>query len=255
MSKLFISHSTKDKHIVEQLVDFLVLGMGIEKKDIFCTALNGALRTGSQFISDIRREMEGCEKVLLFITKNYLESKFCLAELGAAWMMGGSVLPLLDDSVQNEDLERTPLLGIQTRSVSRQEDLFTIYDELCDAGVVTNRASAELSKRLPEFLLGIEKRSNNTQFLHPNAQGYYVTRIEAVRDVPSVYRCYRIKGLVDCIAPPELEESQWLFYQANMYPDLEVGDAVEFSISKSELREYPDLKNARNIYPAELFKR
>lgn len=254
MSKLFISHSTKDKRIVEQLVDFLVLGMGIEKKDIFCTALNSALHTGTQFIPHIRKEMKDCKRVILLITKNYLESKFCLAELGAAWMMNGSVLPLLGDSVQNEDLTHTPLLGIQTRSLNRTEDLFTIYDELCAADIVTNRVSAELSKRLPDFLAGIEQVSSNTQILQPNARGYYVTQIEAIREVPSIYRCYRINGLVDCINPLVQGESQWLFYQANMYQDLKVGDTVEFSVSKTELRQFQDLKNARNIYPAELFK-
>lgn len=40
MSRLFISHSTNDKAEVEQLIDFLVLGMGVARSDIFCTSQN-----------------------------------------------------------------------------------------------------------------------------------------------------------------------------------------------------------------------
>ena len=46
MSRLFISHSTNDKAAVEQFIDFLVLGMGISRSDIFCSSQKGTLPTG-----------------------------------------------------------------------------------------------------------------------------------------------------------------------------------------------------------------
>lgn len=255
MSKLFISHSTEDKQIVDQLLDFIVLGMGVPRQDVFCTSQQGALHSGDCFVPVIRKAMAGCEQVLLLITKNYLKSPFCLAELGAAWVMNGNVLPLLDETVQHEDLKRTPLLGVQTRSLGSKDDIFAIYDEFCEAGIVAMRSSVELNRRLPGFLSSIKNEMNSTQILHADVNGHYVTKIEAVRNVPQIYRCYRIKGLVDHIKSPVSGESHWIFYQENVYPDLMIGDTVEFSISKSELRQFPDLPNARNIYPAELFKR
>lgn len=43
MSRLFISHCTKDQKAIQELVEFLVSGMGIPRSDIFCTSQSGTL--------------------------------------------------------------------------------------------------------------------------------------------------------------------------------------------------------------------
>lgn len=86
MSRLFISHSSQDKEAVQEFVEFLVLGMGVSREDIFCTALNGTLPIGQPFVETIRSAMQDCQQVLCFLTPNYLQRKFCMAELGAAWI-------------------------------------------------------------------------------------------------------------------------------------------------------------------------
>ena len=62
MSRLFISHSTNDKAEVEQLIDFLVLGMGVARSDIFCTSQNGTFSAGEHFMEKNQREAEGLSK-------------------------------------------------------------------------------------------------------------------------------------------------------------------------------------------------
>lgn len=68
------------------------------------------------------------------------------------------------------------------------------------------------------------------------------------------YRCYGIKGQIQ--DPPDEGEanSDWIFFWRGVYPDLQVGDWVRFKVSKSEVRQFPDIGSARNLYPSELEK-
>ena len=54
MNGIFISHSTKDRELVEQIVELLQLGMGVEPSKIFCTSLEGTLPTGEDFKGTLR---------------------------------------------------------------------------------------------------------------------------------------------------------------------------------------------------------
>ena len=91
-----------------------------------------------------------------------------------------------------------------------------------------------------------------TRLIPKDADGYYQGRVEAVRSVPYDYRCYKLGGLVQLEDPPVPGETHWIFFRSGMYEDLHVGDTVRFSVSYSQLRSFPDLKNARNLYPGEL---
>ena len=93
MSRLFISHSSQDKEAVHAFVEFLVLGMGIPREDIFCTSLNGTLPAGQFFIERIRAALQDCRQVLCFLTPNYMKSVSCVAELGAAWIQASKTIP------------------------------------------------------------------------------------------------------------------------------------------------------------------
>lgn len=87
MAKIFISHSTKNRELIKILVEFLQMGMGISRGDIFCTSYPEELPTGEQFIEEIRQKMKNCEVVFLVITEDFLRSQFCLTEMG---LHGGS---------------------------------------------------------------------------------------------------------------------------------------------------------------------
>ena len=41
MSSVFISHSSKDKTVVEKLLPLLTIGVGLHSADVFCTSLGG----------------------------------------------------------------------------------------------------------------------------------------------------------------------------------------------------------------------
>ena len=55
--KVFMSFSKLDQRLEEKFEDFLQLGMGIRREDIFCTADRSALATGVNFCEEIKKQM------------------------------------------------------------------------------------------------------------------------------------------------------------------------------------------------------
>lgn len=64
MAKLFISHSSKNKELLDSFLEFLQLGMGVERNDIFYTSSAGELSSGEAFMETIRQQMKDSEAVM-----------------------------------------------------------------------------------------------------------------------------------------------------------------------------------------------
>ncbi len=245
MCKLFISHSEKDNKEVKDFINFLVLGMNIPREDVFSISLCNTIQSGRVFAEKIKSALLTAEKIICFITPNYLQSQFCLTELGAAWVQQEKMIPLLFPPVVYADLNRTPLLGIQMRRCDSQTDLMAVYDELCGAGMVNERCTDEFNRQLDLYLHKLKE----LPVLEPDSGGYYVARIDGVRNVPKDYRCYKIHGLLKLNESVSQDESHWIFYRRGIYDDLKVGDTIKFLVGNTELKHFSDIGDARNIYP------
>lgn len=250
MKKLFISYCTKNQELVEKFIEFIQLGMGVKKEDIFCTADLELLVTGENFIEKIRRELQECDTVISIITEEYLKSKFCLVEMGAAWVMSKRYFPLL--TVPYERLNETPLQGVQMRKLEREADLCVVYDELQRCGVLKKHQTAEFYKRLPIFVRDVICETN---LLQKDSEGYYEAIISSIRPVlKTEYRCFGIQGQIADWPDRETSNSDWLFGIHTKFPELKVGDKVRFKVLGTKMHSFPDLGNARNIYPEDLKK-
>ena len=75
MKKVFISFSSKNQQLAEKFLEFLQLGMGLRRRDVFCTAFPEKLQTGENFIETIRQQMQECDTVISLITAEYLQSR------------------------------------------------------------------------------------------------------------------------------------------------------------------------------------
>src|SRR6185369_12860518 len=98
MPKLFISHSSKDKPLVDIFVDkILRLGCGVPFEEIYCSSKEGMkTRPGEVWIQDLKRQMQGARLVILLLSPNYYDSVYCLAEMGATWVLDEiKVYPIL----------------------------------------------------------------------------------------------------------------------------------------------------------------
>lgn len=80
--KMFISHSTKNLNIVDQLIA-LIKNVGIKSIDFFCSSRNGEGVESGNKIND--RIIEGLRKaryIVYVITQDFLGSEYCMQELG-----------------------------------------------------------------------------------------------------------------------------------------------------------------------------
>lgn len=140
---IFISHAAADKDLVEHFFDTLLnRGLNLSTKDVFCTSLAGAgIKTGQSFFNYIRDEVKGCKVIILILTPQYLESPFCLAESGAAWVLEDTVscriIPIVVPPLKFSDLKAT-LSVMHAENIEKEEDLDDVRDALAEAGVLQN---------------------------------------------------------------------------------------------------------------------
>ncbi len=87
--KVFISHSSKDKKIVDSFItNILILGCGIDENNIFCTSVEGlGIKTGEEFRCHILQNLVNSNYSFLLISNNYKRSDICLNEMGASWAL------------------------------------------------------------------------------------------------------------------------------------------------------------------------
>jgi hypothetical protein len=110
---ILISHAKDDEQVIREFVDLLQTGCDIRQKAISCTSIEGTdVGTGDKFVDWIEEHLAPADLVILFVTPNYLASRFCIAEMGASWALNRPVYPLVAPGV-DRDLG-TVMLGRQT---------------------------------------------------------------------------------------------------------------------------------------------
>ena len=102
---IFISHSSKDKTLVNRFVDDVIIkGAGVARTSLYFTSGPGTgISSGNNLMEDIQRGLESCKIVVALVTQNYLESEICKAELSAAWVQN-KLFPLLEPGLGREEL-------------------------------------------------------------------------------------------------------------------------------------------------------
>lgn len=254
MNDIFISHSTKNKDLVMQMLELLQAGMGIGRERIFCTSLKSSLPSGEDFIQAIKKHIQKSTVVIAIITPEYLQSHFCMMELGAAWSQSAYLCPILAGGLDCKALEDTPLKNVQLRSLDNEDDLFSIFDELVKMNIAILDTS-QFRKKVSDFRKKIVSSTvSGDSRISPDLNGYYEIELAEKRNVPSSYRCYKIKGLLDLRQneTPHPGETHWIFYHADTFPELQPGARVLIKISKTECRYFDDIGWVQNIYLADL---
>lgn len=99
--KIFISHASKDKEIVDAFIDVILHGaLSVPITNIFCVSTDGTkIQSGEDWRKSIASSLLSAKINFLIITPNYKESEVCLNEMGAAWVTSALVLPLIVDPI------------------------------------------------------------------------------------------------------------------------------------------------------------
>ena len=248
---IFVSFSGEDTDLSDALVRLLKEGADFRESDIFSFRKPGNLIPGRDFIPVIREKLALCDKVILLITKNYLNSYFCLAELGAAWALEKDCLIMISDSVPFDILNRTPLLGKQAISISDTTGLAVwLNDQL-------NSWQMEQYQRCAgQYRLEVERVN---RFLPPDEDGIHHAEIKSVYSSPP-HRFYRLDRLIDLDRLPQKvyvdqyehqyhpDESHWVADWKSQFPVQKKGDIIAFRVlSVSGENNYPHVDHARNL--------
>ncbi len=137
MLKIFVSHAVVDAELAGNLADFLQLGAGVSHSEIFLSSRKGNIPNGQYFVAHILKELNAADLVIAMVSKSYLESHFCLEELGAALSRKtenkATFYSLLVPPVTFSDLDGV-LYGMQAGSILDRAVLNELREVITSAG-------------------------------------------------------------------------------------------------------------------------
>lgn len=112
MADIFVSHAVVDAKLVNLLVDFLKEAIGVPVDGIFCSSIpDHGIPLTTDFNAYIKEQLKEPKLTLLLMTPAYLESAFCMMELGAAWAQDHTALAIVVDPVPFSNVTST--LGLK----------------------------------------------------------------------------------------------------------------------------------------------
>ncbi|MEO3944686.1 toll/interleukin-1 receptor domain-containing protein [Gorillibacterium sp. CAU 1737] len=133
----FFSHSERDKELTEEIIDLLQLGMNIPSQDIFCSSL-GNIPIGDEFPNAIKMKIQSSKVFFCLITPNFLTSKFCLCELGAAWITEKLIIPIIATPSTFSDINALPIRSNQCITSDSYDGFLQLFDKLMNEGLIKN---------------------------------------------------------------------------------------------------------------------
>lgn len=154
--KVFISHSSKDK-FVKSFIDFLT-SLGVNPNDIFCSSLEGqGVKNGTRINVSVRKEFNASDLKVYLISHNFLESTYCVQELGALWSLGDDKPHFI---FKFEDVNDSDIKGFVDSSYKynlvNTDGLACFYDEVADLFKLQNK-QAVISRAIATLLTNIKK--------------------------------------------------------------------------------------------------
>ncbi len=114
MARVFISHSSRDSVEAEEFFAWL-MGEGFDRGFLDIDKHQG-IPPGAKWEQRLYDELERAQAVVLILTKNWFESKWCFAEFAQARSRGKAIFPLIvspdgdqyvGDGLQKLDSPRT----------------------------------------------------------------------------------------------------------------------------------------------------
>jgi uncharacterized SAM-dependent methyltransferase len=151
--KVFISHASEDLAIVKRFVDLLEDGMGFTRPEVVCSSLPGyGFALGGPFDDDIRDHIESADVVLALVSPSYLNSQYCMGEIGIAWGLRKDIVPLLLPNISTGQV-RGPLLRLNLSRLNQRDTLNVLWEQF-GAAANGNPDLVRWEDRRDRFLAG-----------------------------------------------------------------------------------------------------
>ncbi len=129
--KVFISHSSNDKKLLDEFVDkILKQACGLSNENIAYTSIHSTgVNLGDGIPRFIKDNLKTSSLVLFMISDNYRKSEVCLNEMGAAWAFERKTLSILLPNMQFDKLGWLTSFN-KAIKIDDEEGLDTLFDML-----------------------------------------------------------------------------------------------------------------------------
>lgn len=163
---IFISHSEKDKNIVDLLAN------EIQKfgRNVFYTSIPpmNILETGKDFIKGLLSEIIGSEQIIACLSPNFYESIICQIEMGMAYALGKKITPLIISLNQDFSNNLRGVFNSNTKAdhIYSEDQLISLLEKInpvATAGMITQSAK-NIVKGLPEVAPEITSNFSENEF-------------------------------------------------------------------------------------------
>ncbi len=159
MARIFISHAARDEPLVEEFVDLLHVGIGVQPDDIFCSSLPGMnIPTGAEFVRHIKAKVTNPDFVLLIISPEFLKSQFCQHEVGASWALSLPIYPLIVPPLDYADVQGI-LAGNQMAKLDNKEKLSDLRDDIVEKLGLKPLKTSHWERKRDRFLMRLRETS------------------------------------------------------------------------------------------------
>lgn len=144
---IFISHSSKNKEIAEQLCSFITR-FGIKEKQIFCSSVIGqGVGNGEKLNDAIYNAIHKSNLLIYLLSNDFLNSSYCIEELGVGWYLSQKkkaccfylVLP---------DMDLSELKGFVNSKINKFSFIDTEHKD--DLGIFAIDMAKQLKLKTPE---------------------------------------------------------------------------------------------------------
>lgn len=157
--RLFISHSTADRDLVEGLVEMLRAALSLPASQIRCTSVDGyRLPAGADTAERLRLEVHEAAAFVGVISANSLRSLYVAFELGARWGAKRPLFPLLAPGTDPSILEG-PLASLNALSSANRAQLHQLISDLSAVLRVKSEEPA-VYQRYVEAVLALSKTAS-----------------------------------------------------------------------------------------------
>lgn len=151
--RIFISHSSDDLKYVEPFVK-LVEFIGLNKENMFCSSIHGYGIPLSQNIYEYLKSEFNDKNILviMILSDNYYNSKPCLNEMGATWVMSKDYVAILVGGFEFNQIQGSvdpQKIGFKISDVNRLDEF---KDKLLDGLKLPNIHPDEWVKERDNFL-------------------------------------------------------------------------------------------------------
>lgn len=153
---VFISHSSKDKAFVEELVELLE-SIGFDESNLFCSSVDGyGIALGEDIFETLKKLFHEHELFVIFVhSPRYYESPVSLNEMGAAWVLKTNFYSFLTQDMQFERMKgvvNSDKVAIKVDAEDAKARLNELKDKLCAAFNLESISHTKWERKRDSFL-------------------------------------------------------------------------------------------------------